>query len=191
MRLPAAIVLYGPPAAGKDTITAALHDLDCRYVGFGKMKLAEEHGDSTAYRLIDQTELDRLRSRGEVIYENGRYGNRYIVDRPGLDAAFTGGNIPIVHMGQVAGVRALRGYPTTWLPVVLWCSREVTARRARSRGSLDVEARLAAWDETLQDLAVASPEDFALRIDTDQHEPKDAATTIDALMRARLSGLPA
>jgi guanylate kinase len=184
--LPSAIILYGPPAAGKDTITAALQQLDSRYVGFGKLKLADEHGDTTRYRLTTEQRLHRLRKQGLVIYENGRYGNRYIVDKPGLDDAFAEDHIPVVHMGQVAGVRALKSYPATWLPVVLWCPRETTAIRARLRGSPDVEARLTAWDETRQDFARVRPDDFHLRIDTDQVEPHRAAKAIDSALRNRL-----
>ncbi|MGK5554002.1 hypothetical protein ACSNOI_20525 [Actinomadura kijaniata] len=33
------IVLYGPPASGKDTITAASSALDDRYVYFHKLKV--------------------------------------------------------------------------------------------------------------------------------------------------------
>ncbi|MGC9667701.1 kinase [Planosporangium sp. 12N6] len=179
----AGIALYGPPAAGKDTITAALHRLDPRYVGFGKLKLAEEHGDSTGYRITTEDELAALRATGQVIYENARYRNRYIVDRPGLDAAFAAGHIPVVHMGQVAGVRALLAYPAAWTTVLLWCPREVTAERARLRGSRDIDARLTAWDETATDLRTATPDEFALRIDTDRHTPDVAAALIDAAIR--------
>ncbi|MDG4760433.1 kinase [Micromonospora sp. WMMD710] len=180
-----AIVLYGPPASGKDTITAALHQLDPRYVGFGKIKLAAEHGDTTRYRLASALELQQLRADGLVVYENDRYGNRYVVDRPGLDAAFAAGQIPVVHMGQVVGVRALRAYEVDWLPVLLWCSRDTTFTRARLRGSVDVDARLTVWDETLQDLDTAAPDDFALRIHTDHHQPTEAALLIDAALRRR------
>jgi guanylate kinase len=179
------IVLYGPPAAGKDTVTAALQRLDSRYVGFGKLKLAEEHGDTTQYRITTGQQLDQLRQQGLVIYENARYGNRYVVDRPGLEEAFSAGHIPIVHMGQVAGVRALAAFPATWATVMLWCPRDVTAHRARQRGSVDVEARLQAWEETVRDLETATPTDFALRIDTDRHAPSEAAKLIDTALRVR------
>jgi guanylate kinase len=181
---PPAIILYGPPAAGKDTITDALTSLSARYVLFEKLKLATEHGDRPGYRLTNETGLAELRSADLVIYENARYHNRYIVDRPGLDAAFAAGHIPVVHMGQIAGVRALRAYPATWIRVLLWCPRDVTEQRAALRGSPDVDARLTAWDETLTDLACAQPDDFHLRIETDQHDPSAAAGLIDARLLA-------
>jgi guanylate kinase len=186
-----AIILYGPPAAGKDTVTTALSHLDARYVGFGKLKLAAEHGDQTNYRIIGSEALARLRHDGMVIYENARYGNRYIVDKPGLSAAFAAGHIPVVHMGQVAGVRALQAYPARWLPVLLWCPRHVSGERAHRRGSPDVAARLTAWDETLHDLDNAAPDDFALRVDTDRHEPHEAAQLIHAALLAGAGRVPA
>lgn len=184
---PPAIILYGPPASGKDTISEALTSLDHRYMLFEKLKIATEYGDRPGYRLATETELAEMRARDLVIYENARYNNRYVVDRPGLDAAFATGDVPVVHMGQVAGVRALRAYPATWLRVLLWCPRDVTARRARHRGSPDVDARLTAWDETLTDLQASEPDDFDLRIQTDQHEPAESASLIDAALTAALA----
>lgn len=33
------LLLYGPPAAGKDTVTAALPEIDARYVAFRRLKI--------------------------------------------------------------------------------------------------------------------------------------------------------
>ncbi|MGH8904751.1 MAG: hypothetical protein ACRDYA_24485 [Egibacteraceae bacterium] len=114
-----------------------------------------------------------------VLYENERYGNTYVVDRLGLDSLLSCGHIPILHMGQLAGVRAVQRYPAIWLSVLLWCSRDSAAKRLRERGASDAAARLAAWDETLMDLS-RDHVDFGLRIDTDQVEPHVAADMIHA-----------
>jgi guanylate kinase len=128
--LPDAIALYGPPAAGKDTITAALTTLDTRYVHFDRLKVGTAmnaapgngKGTSTGYRHTTTEELTRLHGRGLIVYENTRYGNTYAVDRPRLDDITDAGQVPVVHLGQVAGITALRtGYPARWLTVLLWC----------------------------------------------------------------------
>lgn len=175
------VILYGPPASGKDTDTAALSQLDPRYVLFDKLKVGT---GQNGYRVAPLAELERLRREGLVIYENERYGNIYVVDCPALDQVFARGLIPVVHMGQVAGVRALMRYPADWLSVLLWCPRNVTEQRAIARGSTDVPARLTAWDETLVDIEQRQRSDFALNIHTDEHDPLDVAKVIHAQLAA-------
>ncbi len=174
----AGVILYGPPASGKDTITGELARLDPVYAHFQKLKVGS--GRSEGYRLISDEEANELRRRGLVLYENERYGNRYIVDRPSLDALFAAGRVPIVHMGQVAGVRALQHYPATWLSVLLWCPREITEQRAQGRNSGDVSARLTVWDETALDIEQHGTTAFTFRIDTDRRTPVEAAHLIHA-----------
>jgi len=186
---PDAIALYGPPAAGKDTITAALTALDARYVHFDRLKVGTAtrtgitagtgNSAGNGYRYTTTEELTRLRGRGLVVYENTRYGNTYAVDRPRLDAITGAGRVPVVHLGQVAGINALcTGYPARWLIVLLWCPRDVSLARLRHRGSTDIAERLRAWDETRADLDTADPGEFALVIRTDHRPPPAAAEAI-------------
>ena len=105
------------------------------------------------------------------------------MDRPELEALLAQGLVPVVHMGQLAGVRAVRDYPAGWLSVLVWCPREVTEERVRERGAADLGARLRAWDETARDLEQADPSDFSLRIRTDWQTPTDAAEAIRAIRR--------
>jgi guanylate kinase len=145
------VLLYGPPAAGKDTVTAALAELDARYVPFARLKIGG--GKATGYRMGTPEQLADLEARGDVLYRNERYGNTYVVDRPSLEQATAGGRIPVVHLGQVAGVEAVSSrFPANWARVLLWCSRESTAERSRQRGDADTKDRLSAWDATQTDL---------------------------------------
>jgi guanylate kinase len=179
---PAAVILYGPPASGKDTVTRALAQLDPRYAIFPRLKIGS--GNTSGYRMASLGDLARLHEDGQVLYQNDRYGSAYVVDRPHLAAMLDAGRIPVIHLGQVEGIRAVSGYPADWVAVALWCARSTAARRARARGSADVDARLAAWDETLEDLRQASDADFLARLDTDTMEPGDAAKAIDVLVTA-------
>jgi guanylate kinase len=182
------IALYGPPASGKDTVTQALTALDARYVHFRRLKVGG--GRTDGYRVCTDERLDDLRDQGLIVYENVRYESRYAIDRPALDALLARGLIPVVHLGQLAGVHALVRYPAIWLPALLHCRRTTAAQRAQRRGSSDITARLEAWDDTERELADAQPDDFALRVDTDQTSPAQAAQTIDAeLKRLHASGL--
>ena len=176
------VVLYGPPAAGKDTVTAALTQLSSRYAQFARLKVGV--GRTAGYRMGSAEQLAALEEAGDVVYRNERYDAVYAVDRPGLDAAFEAG-VPVVHLGQVAGIRALlAGYPAAWSTVLLWCPREVTEARSIARGDADTTARLAAWDATEQDLA-SDPLAWDLTVDTTTTEPADTAQRIVQLLAVR------
>jgi guanylate kinase len=177
------ILLYGPPAAGKDTITEALAELDERYVPFTRLKIGT--GKTQGYRMGTPEQLADLEARGDVIYRNDRYGNIYVVDRPGLDQAMEGGRAPVVHLGQMAGMEQVTAlFPVRWVRVLLWCSKETTARRSPQRGDTDTAARLAAWDATQADLADHPQAHWQLRVDTDVTAPREAAQRIDDIVCA-------
>ncbi|MFD5098925.1 phosphotransferase-like protein [Streptomyces albidochromogenes] len=177
------LVLYGPPAAGKDTVTSALTELSPRYAQFARLKVGT--GKSAGYRMGTAKQLRELEAAGAVVYANSRYGNTYVIDAPGLDDAFAAG-VPVVHLGQVDGVRALvNGYAASWLVVLLWCPREATAERSVGRGDSDTTARLTAWDATREDLDAHPGTTWDLTVDTTAASPQEAALLIDQLLARR------
>ncbi|MFJ9351763.1 guanylate kinase [Streptomyces sp. NPDC101237] len=183
------VILYGPPASGKDTVTAALIQLSPRYVPFARLKVGT--GKAAGYRMGTAGHLRELEAAGGVLYANARYGNTYVIDRPGVDAAFAAG-VPVVHLGQVDGVRALiDGYPADWSVVLLWCPREVTAQRSAERGDSDTAARLAAWDATREDLDAHPGMVWDLIVDTTASGPQDVAQLFDQLLAQRAGAAPA
>ncbi|MFI8200874.1 AAA family ATPase [Streptomyces sp. NPDC085942] len=177
------VILYGPPASGKDTVTTALSDLHPRYAQFARLKVGT--GKATGYRMGTPEQLHELEAAGDVIYANARYGNTYMIDRPGVDAAFAAG-VPVVHLGQVDGVRALvDDYAADWSVVLLWCPREVTEQRSAGRGDSDTAARLAAWDATRADLDAYPSMAWDLAVDTTASAPQETARLIDQLVAQR------
>ncbi|MFJ9472462.1 phosphotransferase-like protein [Streptomyces caniferus] len=183
MRSKPGVILYGPPAAGKDTVTAALAELDPRYTQFARLKVGT--GKSAGYRMGTDEQLRELEAAGDVVYANRRYGNTYAIDAPGLDDSFAAG-VPVVHLGQVDGIRALvDGYTADWSVVLLWCPREVTAQRSTGRGDADTTARLAAWDATREDLDAHPDLAWDLTVDTTAVSPQEAARLIDQLLVQR------
>ncbi|MEV7275095.1 guanylate kinase [Streptomyces bacillaris] len=185
MREKRGVILYGPPASGKDTVTTALTELDSKYAQFARLKVGT--GKSTGYRMGTAEQLRELEASGGIVYSNARYGNTYVIDAPGLDAAFAAG-VPVVHLGQVDGIHALvDGYPADWSVVLLWCPREVTEQRSAGRGDSDTTARLAAWDATRKDLDTHPGTPWDLTVDTTEAAPLDAARLIDRLL-AQQSG---
>ncbi|WDM16462.1 guanylate kinase [Streptomyces lavenduligriseus] len=177
------VILYGPPASGKDTVTTALTELHSKYAQFARLKVGT--GKSVGYRMGTAEQLRELETAGDVVYANTRYGNTYAIDRPGLDTAFAAG-VPVVHLGQIDGIRALvDGYPADWSVVLLWCPREVTEQRSAGRGDNDTAARLAAWDATREDLEAHPDTTWDLTMDTTKAAPQDAARLIDQLLAQR------
>ncbi|MFD7667793.1 guanylate kinase [Streptomyces sp. NPDC059788] len=183
------VILYGPPTSGKDTVTTALTELHSKYAQFARLKVGT--GKSAGYRMGTAEQLRELEAAGGIVYANARYGNTYVVDVPGLDAAFEAG-VPVVHLGQVDGIRALAdGYPADWSVVLLWCPREVTEQRSAGRGDSDTAARLAAWDATREDLDAHPGIVWDLTVDTTASAPQDAARLIDHLLVRRAGAAPA
>ncbi|MEU9516884.1 kinase [Micromonospora sp. NPDC048169] len=171
------VILYGPPASGKDTITAALHQLDGRYQQFQRLKVGP--GRTDGYRMTTEAELTALRASSDVVWENQRYGSVYVVDSPGLRQQLDDA-IPVVHLGQVEAIDAVRqAFPdVSWTVVALTCPRDVAEQRIARRGTGDTWQRLRAWDET----APASTADIT--IDTSQTTADQAALLIDQAVRA-------
>lgn len=175
--LSSGVILYGPPASGKDTVTNALIRLSPAYVLFEKLKAGR--GRSRGYRLTTTDEIERIRHLDQVVYENQRYGNSYLVDRPALDALLARGAIPVVHMGQLMGVRALYDYPAAWCSALLWCRREIALTRLVARHTADLTTRLTVWDDTAAELETRyRPDNFSLHIDTEKNSADEAARAI-------------
>ncbi|SCL16736.1 guanylate kinase [Micromonospora nigra] len=174
------VILYGPPASGKDTVTAGLHRLDNRYQQFQRLKVGS--GRTTGYRMTTAPELAALRAAGEVVWENRRYGAVYVVDDHGLRRQLHDG-IPVVHLGQVDAVDAVReAFPDAqWTVVALTCPRDVAAARIAQRQTGDTAERLQAWDQTE---AIGAAD---LTIDTSETCPDRAAKLIDQAVRGSLT----
>lgn len=166
------VILYGAPAAGKDTVTAALTGANHQFRLFERLKAGP--GRTTGYRMTTPEKLDRLAASSEIIWENSRYDARYAIDRPQLMAVLESGAIPVVHAGQLEVVDAVREATpdTRWIVVELRCSRDTAAARIAARATNDTRQRLAAWDATIPFPAAD------LRIDTGLCKPAQAAKLV-------------
>lgn len=168
---PRGVLLYGPPASGKSTITRLLEESG-EFRLFERLKVGA--GRREGYRMTSQNALSRLRADGLILWENERYGATYAVDRPGLDAALAGPMVPVLHLGQLEAISAVTdAYPDgTWLTVELWADLVETEGRLQQRKDHDLQERLDAWAETLR-LNRAD-----LRQDTTHQSPPQTATEI-------------
>ncbi|UYB41709.1 ATP-binding protein [Streptomyces sp. Je 1-4] len=178
----AGVILYGPPGSGKDTITAELNRLRGEFTLFQRLKAGA--GRTTGYRLTTLERINELDQAGELLYRNSRYNAEYAIDRGGLSELLKAGRTPVLHMGQVAGASAVQAFPLHWAKVLLWCPKEVTAERSAARGDKDVEARLAVWDETREDLLAHAEEPWSLVVETHRQSPTEAAELIAEALAA-------
>ncbi|KZM73286.1 phosphotransferase-like protein [Nocardia terpenica] len=170
----AAVILYGPPASGKDTITDAMIAANPAFQLFRRLKVGT--GRTATYRMTTFDHVAALENSGDVIWSNSRYDATYAVDRPELNRMVNADQIPVLHLGQVEAIEAvLAAMPhLRWTTVELWCPRDIAEQRIRARTTGDTDARLAAWDAT-----VAIPQGMAdLRIDTSAHSPAESAQQI-------------
>ncbi|MGL5819116.1 MAG: hypothetical protein ACRCYR_16240 [Phycicoccus sp.] len=135
------VILYGPPASGKSTITRELEALDPTFTLFRRLKAGGQL--TPQYRNVSTHELDRLRACGEIVWENTNYGASYATDRAGLTKAMESGR-PVVHAGQPAAVAATTHAVdgAQWCVVVLDCLRVTAAARLVERGTIDIADRL-------------------------------------------------
>lgn len=170
------VILYGPPAAGKDTVTKAMTRLDETYRLYQRLKVGA--GRTVGYRMSTLADVDALRSVGAVVWETRRYGALYVVDQTWLSEMLTV-CIPVLHLGQVEAVKAVTdAVAAQWVTASLWCPRDVAARRITERGTGDAAARLRVWDET------KTLPDADMSLNTAELDPADAAAAIHNRVQA-------
>lgn len=167
------IILYGPPASGKTTITKELTRLDPQFRLYERLKVG--HGQSIGYRMTTHKHLQALRSANALIWENMRYGSTYAVDATSLQNAVDT-HIPVLHLGQLGAIRAIQNTAEGGFCLVsLECSKDEAKRRMLSRGDRDLDDRIAAWDAT-------APFDGAtLTLNTERLSPAQSARTVSQL----------
>jgi guanylate kinase len=175
----AGVLLYGPPAAGKTTITRTLVDSG-HFVGFRPLKVTGAPGDE--YRATTHEQLDQLASDGELLWDVRLYNARYAFDRPELVRLLIDSH-PVVSIGDPGAVDLIRQgtHPATWVIVELWCDLNTAAQRLTARGQPNLSQRLERWHTTPR-LDRAD-----LRLNTTRTQPHTVAREIGRRVIAELT----
>ncbi|MER5382219.1 AAA family ATPase [Streptomyces sp. NPDC002688] len=170
------MILYGPPGAGKDTITSELTRIRENFALYQRLKAGP--GRTTGYRLTTADHIEDLSRAGDLLYRNARYDAEYAIDRQGITALVDNGRIPVLHMGQVVGVGAAAAFPLHWIRVLLWCPLDVAESRSAGRKDKDVDTRVKVWHETREDVLAHETEPWTLALRTDRLSPTESANAI-------------
>ncbi|RSN05996.1 kinase [Streptomyces sp. WAC 05977] len=174
------LVLYGPPAVGKSTVTDALTALDPRFALFPVVKAGP--GRTMGYAMITGDEFAERAAAGDFVFAWERYDAQYAISASALTRFADEGLVPVVHLGSVAAVQAVTAVPSQhWTVVQLWAGRDVCEDRARRRGTGDVAARMIAYDQTAKLVNDA----VELTLDTSLTSPAGAAQAIRAVISRR------
>lgn len=168
------VVLFGPPASGKDTVTDALNQMDPQFVPFRKLKVGE--GNWRGYRRTTSDELNRLASAGRLISVVRRYGNTYAVDSDELNALESRNLVPLIHTTDLTELAVLTQRPG-WRSVLLWTPLRTARTRLLARSHSDVGERLDLRSLTLRALGWEPPP-FDSIVDTSQVPAPETARVL-------------
>jgi guanylate kinase len=175
------ILIAGPPASGKRTLTFALTSMRRSYAPFRALSAAL-HPTIAAERSTER-HLDELKAWAQVFHEFTEDGMRYVFDHGRLNKLREHGRIPVATVCDTAGMLAFEREADDWLPILLWCPREVAEQR---EPALAQPARRRRWDRSLHRLTRHLAR-FALVIRSDRW---DAIGTAQLVHIAAQSGGP-
>jgi guanylate kinase len=172
------LVLYGPPASGKDVITTELVRQDPAFELYRPLRTGPI---SDRYRHLAKGAALPARIAFHVVE---RYGRRYVFDEAEVSRLLAASRTPVLHLGQLDGVQRLQALYPSAIVVQLVCSRDTCQARSAGRADVDLADRLTAWDATAADLARHPDFPFALALDTEALIPAEAAVQIRKVVDA-------
>src|SRR5215217_1345523 len=144
-----AIILYGPPASGKNTVTEALQTLETNIEPFQRVKAGP--GRTQGYRMMSQENISTWRDQVTILWENSRYNAVYITELEEIQRILEAHRIPVIQ---------------------LWCPRNVSYTRSIARKTGDIKQRMQVYDKTER------LKQKNLTIDTSKTNPVEAAKKI-------------
>ena len=174
------VVLFGAPAAGKDTVTRVLTSRDSQYEHFIKHKRGA--GSKHGYTMVTELQLQEMRDSGRLVSEVDRYGSTYAIDRHRLASSVLAGRQVLVHSAEPS--EALTLVELGAALVLIECSRETATSRLNQRDPNSVADRMEVWDLVASRLDSLEPRSV-MRIATDELSPEEVADRVEQVAVGR------
>jgi len=146
------LLLSGPPASGKDTVSHELINRNNRFVLFKKHRAGGE--TNSGYIDISTAQFKEMEAQNKFIQSHLRYGRLYGVSRDGIEKTLAYGKIPIIHTGRIENLVKLKDvFGQKCIAIHLWEHRDILAERIRKRhnNAEEISARITALDEEIYD----------------------------------------
>ncbi len=133
------VLLYGPPASGKDTITQLLQNRNNIFFHFKKHKVYPgdqqiQTKNQLSYFHISMNRFLNMIANGEFLQFHWRYKSFYGVSKVLMDDSLSNGKIPIVHVGKIYDLLELTDVLEAKLIIILvWETLDVISKRLKFR----------------------------------------------------------
>lgn len=154
-------LVCGPPASGKDTLTAQLCDYSTHYMRFQKhrgLSDLEHNANDSTYINIPITEFEQLANEQFFVQHHNRYDRAYGIAKSELER-ITIAHIPIIHTGALPNLLELERKLIEYrcIKILLWAPLEVLKQRLINRhiNAEQIPKRIAAANEEFTILADA------------------------------------
>lgn len=183
---PRAILISGPPASGKDTLTRALGCIDPAY------RMANKHKDSRAgsthHIIVTPAAFDAMLEQGAFLQWHERYGRRYGLACRTVEDILAEGGFPIIHTGRLANLRMLQSVMPDAVSVLLQAPLNVLTGRLSQRhagNAVEIAARLDAAETEIAETRDCT-DDFDIVFHNDGDDGDAAARALHQAILAHL-----
>jgi hypothetical protein len=171
------ILLAGPPASGRRTTVFALETLRRTYAHVPALTTTPD--PTVDAEKVTQRHLDELRSWAQLFHEVTLDGHSFTHDRERLVQLREKGRMPVVCVEDAPALDAFDHESDGWLPVLLWCPREVAEQRTADPG----RAWARRWERSSKSLAAQSHR-FTLSLRTDRLNAVEIARIVHLAAQA-------
>ena len=167
------ILLCGPPASGKDTLTELLKKRNNIFCHFKKHRVSnqvDKSGNLKTYFKISLNEFLQRVGKDEFVQFHKRYERFYGVSKKVLDNSLQYGKIPILHVGKIYDLMELEDVLNAdAAKILIWETKDVINDRLvlRHHGDYkEIQLRLKSYDteiESLRRIKLEKAFDFVIK----------------------------